>query len=30
MRDLRSLSYTAEWESYMAGENEDLDETAVG
>lgn len=30
MRDLRSLSYTTEWESYMAGENEDLDETAVG
>lgn len=30
MRDLRSLSYTAEWEAFMAGENEDLDETAVG
>ncbi|HSK80404.1 MAG TPA: peptide deformylase [Thermoanaerobaculia bacterium] len=30
MRDLRSLAYTAEWESFMAGENEDLDETAVG
>lgn len=30
MRDLRSLSYTDEWEHYMAGENDDLDETAVG
>jgi peptide deformylase len=30
MRDLRSLAYTDEWERYMAGENEDLDETAVG
>jgi peptide deformylase len=30
MRDLRSLSFTDEWERYMIGENEDLDETAVG
>lgn len=30
MRDLRSLAYTEEWEHYMAGENDDLDETTVG
>jgi len=30
MRDLRSLSFIDEWERYMSGEGEELDDTAVG
>ena len=31
MRDLRSLAFFDEWESYLVGRSEsDLDETAVG